>query len=75
MKTAFLVPGQGAQTVGMGADLYNHNNIYKKTFDVCAHGAGLDLAAACFDGQRMDEKRSCSTGDIRPFDVAFGRVE
>ena len=55
MKTAFLFPGQGAQTVGMGADLYNHNNIYKETFDVCAHGAGLDLAAACFDGARMDE--------------------
>lgn len=55
MKTAFLFPGQGAQSVGMGQDLYNSYHIYKETFDTCQQGAGLDLAAACFDGQRMDE--------------------
>ncbi len=55
MKTAFLFPGQGAQSAGMGQDLYNFNHIYQETFDTCQQGAGLDLAAACFDGQRMDE--------------------
>ena len=55
MKTILLFPGQGAQTVGMGAELYNHINIYKETFDMCAEGAALDLKAACFEGERMDE--------------------
>lgn len=55
MKTAFLFPGQGAQTPGMGLDLYDNNYIYKQTFDLCTQGAGLDLKAACFEGVRMDE--------------------
>ena len=55
MKTAFLFPGQGAQSAGMGQDLYNSNHIYKKTFDTCQKGAGLDLEAACFEGRRLDE--------------------
>jgi [acyl-carrier-protein] S-malonyltransferase len=55
MKTAFLFPGQGAQTSGMGLDLYNNIDIYKQTFDICTEGSGLDLKAACFEGVRMDE--------------------
>ena len=54
MKTAFLFPGQGAQTVGMGTDLYDHFNVYKQTFDACMDGAKLDLAAACFEGTGMN---------------------
>jgi [acyl-carrier-protein] S-malonyltransferase len=54
MRTAFLFPGQGAQTVGMGADLYNNFNVYKQTFDACMEGAQLDLKAACFEGANMD---------------------
>lgn len=50
MKTAFLFPGQGAQSPGMGADLYKNNDIYRQTFDLCEAGAGLDLKAACFEG-------------------------
>ena len=55
MKTTFLFPGQGAQKLGMGMDLYDHNTIYKQTFDECQDGAELDLTKACFDGDRMDE--------------------
>lgn len=55
MKTAFLFPGQGSQTVGMGKELYNYYTIYKQTFDMCEQGSGLDLKAACFEGERMDE--------------------
>ncbi len=54
MKTAFLFPGQGAQTVGMGADLYHHFNAYTQTFDACMEGAQLNLQAACFEGTDMD---------------------
>lgn len=55
MKTAFLFPGQGAQKPGMGADLYENNNIYKEIFDECQDGADLDLKKACFEGERLDE--------------------
>ncbi len=55
MKTAFLFPGQGAQTIGMGSDLYNNYIDYRHTFDACAQAAGLDLKAACFEGQDMDK--------------------
>ena len=55
MKTAFLFPGQGAQKIGMGMDLYDHNIIYKQTFNECQDGAQLDLQKACFLGDRMNE--------------------
>lgn len=54
MKTAFLFPGQGAQTVGMGADLYDNFIDYRQTFDACMAACGLDLKAACFEGAGMD---------------------
>jgi [acyl-carrier-protein] S-malonyltransferase len=59
MKTAFLFPGQGAQTPGMGADLYDYHSNYTETFDLCAQGAGLDLRAACFEGKRLGEGEVC----------------
>jgi len=54
MKTAFLFPGQGAQTPGMGADLYDYSDTYRRTFDLCQQAAGVDLAAACFEGRGTD---------------------
>ncbi len=59
MKTAFLFPGQGAQTPGMGADLYDIHPIYTETFNLCEQGAGLNLKAACFEGKRLDEGEVC----------------
>jgi [acyl-carrier-protein] S-malonyltransferase len=56
MKTAFLFPGQGAQTVGMGKDVAAAYpaaaNLYKKANEVL----GYDLAGICFEGpaQRLD---------------------
>jgi [acyl-carrier-protein] S-malonyltransferase len=55
MKTAFLFPGQGAQSAGMGSDLYDSIDIYKQTFDVCCEGAGLDLKKACFEGEGLEK--------------------
>ena len=55
MKTAFLFPGQGAQSPGMGSDLYLSYSRYRDAFDRCEAGANLDLKAACFRGEGMDE--------------------
>ena len=50
MKTAFLFPGQGAQTVGMGKDLYEACDVAKGFFDRAEAAVGLDLKTVCFEG-------------------------
>ena len=54
MKTAFLFPGQGAQSPGMGSDLYLSYSRYREAFERCEAGAGIDLKAACFKGEGME---------------------
>ena len=50
MKTAFLFPGQGAQTIGMGKDIYDKyeeaNKIYKKAEEI----SGVEIRKICFEG-------------------------
>jgi [acyl-carrier-protein] S-malonyltransferase len=49
-KIAFLFPGQGAQTVGMGRELYQELPAAKELFDRAGEVLGFDLKAACFEG-------------------------
>jgi [acyl-carrier-protein] S-malonyltransferase len=49
-KIAFLFPGQGAQTVGMGRALDQELPAVHALFDRAAEVLGFDLRAACFDG-------------------------
>ncbi len=50
MPTAFLFPGQGAQTVGMGRDLVSALPAAKTLFDRANEILGYDLAKICFEG-------------------------
>ncbi|NLH43660.1 MAG: ACP S-malonyltransferase [Planctomycetes bacterium] len=50
MKTAFLFPGQGAQTVGMGADIAEAYPEAAALFDKANDILGLDLKKVCFEG-------------------------
>ncbi len=50
MKTAFLFPGQGAQTVGMGADIAQAFPVAAELFEKANAIVGFDLRATCFQG-------------------------
>ena len=48
-KTAFIFPGQGAQAVGMGKDVYEKSALAREMFDQASEAVGLDLKALCFE--------------------------
>jgi [acyl-carrier-protein] S-malonyltransferase len=50
MRTAFLFPGQGAQSVGMGAALAANLPAARQLFDRAADILGYDLLALCTHG-------------------------
>jgi [acyl-carrier-protein] S-malonyltransferase len=50
MKTAFLFPGQGAQAVGMGADIAQAYPVAAALFDKANDILGFDLRKICFEG-------------------------
>jgi [acyl-carrier-protein] S-malonyltransferase len=50
MKTAFLFPGQGAQVVGMGAEISQRFGAAAEIFEKADAIAGFDLSSICFEG-------------------------
>jgi [acyl-carrier-protein] S-malonyltransferase len=50
MRTAFLFPGQGAQTVGMGADIVQAFPVAAELFERAGEIIGFDLRKVCFEG-------------------------
>ena len=50
MKLAYLFPGQGSQSVGMGKELAERYPIARHTFDEADAALGYPLSQLCFDG-------------------------
>ena len=49
-QVAFLFPGQGSQTVGMGADVYEASPAARRVFESADDALGLSLSSICFQG-------------------------
>jgi [acyl-carrier-protein] S-malonyltransferase len=49
-QVAFLFPGQGSQTVGMGADIYANSPAARRIFDSVDEALGFPLSTLCFQG-------------------------
>lgn len=47
-KIAFLYPGQGAQTAGMGRDFYEHSAVAKAMFEEASELLAIRLPELCF---------------------------
>jgi [acyl-carrier-protein] S-malonyltransferase len=60
-KIACLFPGQGSQSVGMGADLSQQFEVARDTFASIDKIAGRSLSKLCFEGPEDQLKRTINT--------------
>ena len=61
MKRAFLFPGQGAQMVGMGKDIYEKYDEAKKIYDEASKISGMDIKKLCFEGPEEELNKTENT--------------
>lgn len=60
-KFAFIFPGQGSQSVGMGKDLYENFEKAKSVFDKADGVLGKSISKICFEGPEEDLKQTINT--------------
>ena len=60
-KLAFVFPGQGAQTVGMGKDFCEKYDVAKRLFKEADEALGYSIQKMCFEGPADDLKLTANT--------------
>jgi [acyl-carrier-protein] S-malonyltransferase len=53
-KTAFLFPGQGSQSVGMGEEFYREYDAVREIFDMAEEISRINISKLCFKGPMED---------------------
>ena len=66
-KVAYVFPGQGAQTVGMGKDLYDSFDSVKTLFKQADEAVGFSLSKIFFEGPEEELRK---TSNAQPALVA-----
>jgi [acyl-carrier-protein] S-malonyltransferase len=61
MKTAFIFPGQGAQSVGMGRALADRVPASREIFEKADEALGARLASLCFEGPEEELTLTANT--------------
>ncbi|MEW6125449.1 MAG: ACP S-malonyltransferase [Acidobacteriota bacterium] len=61
IKVAFIFPGQGSQTVGMGKELADALPVARKVFDEADAALGEALSTLCFEGPEETLKLTANT--------------
>ena len=59
--SAWVFPGQGAQAVGMGRDLYDEVPAARAIFDAADEALDIPLSRICFDGPEDELTRTVNT--------------
>ncbi len=60
-KVAYVFPGQGAQAVGMGRDLYDNFAAAKAVFEEADKALGFSLSRLCFEGPEPELRQTINT--------------
>lgn len=60
-KLAFVFPGQGSQSIGMGLDVFNNDMNAKEIFEKADKILNRSISKICFEGPEEDLKQTSNT--------------